>query len=133
MGLDGLADDVPHTHTRTEGTVGVLEHHLHLAPVVHQPLAIELRDVAPRKRDGASGGFLGGQDELRGGGLAAAGFPHQAQSLALVNGEADPIDRLDPTPPSAQEGATDREIFLETPHFQQRLTHVWSPRGAASI
>jgi len=41
-----------------------LKHHLDLAPVVHQPRAIELRQAASRKCNGASSGLLGGQDEL---------------------------------------------------------------------
>src|SRR5262249_52066562 len=103
-----------------------------LAPVVHQSLAIELRQVASRKCDGARSGLLSGQDELRGRRLAAAGLPHQAQSLAPVNGEAHPIDGLDPTSPSAQQRATDREVLLEATHFQQWFRHVWPPAGAAS-
>src|SRR5262249_30192054 len=101
-------------------------------PVVHQSLAIELRQVASRKRNGASSGLLGSQDELRGRRLAAAGLPHQAQGLALVNGEVHPIDGLDPTSSSAQQRTTDRVVLLEAAHFQQRFRHVWPPAGAAS-
>src|SRR6267142_1691118 len=117
MRLDRLADNVPHVHTRTQGAVGILEHHLDLAPVVHQPLAIELRQIASGKRNGASGGFLGGQDELRSGRLAAARLPYQAQGLALVDGEAHTIDRLDPALPSAQKRTTYCKVLLQLPYF----------------
>src|SRR5262249_32687231 len=110
----------------------MLKHYLDLAPIVHKSLAIELRQVASGKRNGACSGLLGGQDELRGRRLAAAGLPHQAQGLAPVNGEAHPIDGLDPTSPSAQQRTADREVLLEATHFQQRLRHVWPPGGAAS-
>src|SRR5712691_10115712 len=132
MGLDGLADNVPYVHARTQGAIGVLKYHLDLTPVVHQPLAIELRQVTSGKRNGASRRLLRSQDEFRCGGLAAARLPHQAQGLALVDGEAHPIDRLDPAPPSTQKRTTDRKILLEALHFQQRFRHVWPPGEVAS-
>src|SRR5438094_9452315 len=48
VGLNGLADNVPHAHARTQATVGILNHYLDLASVVYWSLAIEVRQVRPR-------------------------------------------------------------------------------------
>jgi hypothetical protein len=64
VGLDGLADDVPHAHARTERTIGILKYHLDLAPVIHQLPVTQSDNVTSLKGDGASGGLLGSQNEL---------------------------------------------------------------------
>src|SRR5262249_45012763 len=76
VGLDRFADDLSDTHARAEGAVGVLKHHLNLAPVVHQVLVSEIHDVTALELDDARCGLFGGEDEFGGGGLAAAGLSH---------------------------------------------------------
>ena len=100
--LDIIAKDsdfvfigLPHGHAGVQGTVGVLKHDLHILahgpqlPLVlgHQIHAVEL-DIAP-------GGLQKPEDRAGQGGLAAAGLPHQAQGLPLVDMEAHVIHCLD--------------------------------------
>src|SRR5690606_32950276 len=56
------------------------------------------------------------QDGHGGDGFAGTAFPHQRQGLALVEREADALDRLYGALAAAE---ADREIL----HFQQRCTH----------
>jgi hypothetical protein len=76
VGLDRFADDLSDTHARAKGAVGVLKHHLDLAPVVHQVLAGETHYIAAFELDGARRWLFGGEDKFGGGGLSAAGLPH---------------------------------------------------------
>src|SRR5262245_10401336 len=75
VSLDRFADDLSNTHARAQRAVGVLKHHLDLAPVVHQFLVREVHDVTALELDRARTGLFGGEDKFGGGGLAAAGLP----------------------------------------------------------
>jgi len=94
-----LADEVEQGHARVERGERILEDHLHLATKARssdsrsRPSSTTLPPVSrmkisPRSLDGS-------QDAPRGGGLAAAALPHQAQRLALVDVEVDAVDRAD--------------------------------------
>jgi hypothetical protein len=77
---------------------------------------VAIEDLAAGRVDGA-------QDAARGGGLAAARFADQAQRLALVQGEVDPVDGADMTDGALEEALGDGEEFLEAAHLEQRLFH----------
>src|SRR5262245_48765484 len=133
VGLDRLPDDLADAHAGAERAVGILKHHLDLAPVVHQVLVGEADDVTPLKLDRACRRLFGGEDELGGGGLAAAGFPHQAQRFTGVDGKANAVYRLHPAANLAEEKTPYWKVLLEIPDFEQRLTHAKSLGLQASI
>src|SRR2546426_2931663 len=133
VSFDGLGDDISHAHPGTERAIRVLEDHLHLAPVVSERRAGQLREVAPLELDGAGRRRFGGEHEFRGGRLAAPGLSDKTERLAGVDREADPIDGLDDAPPLAEQRAADGKVLFEVADFEQRLTHVPPPpRSAAS-
>src|SRR5262249_27719238 len=127
VGLDRLRDDVTDPHARTQRAERILEYDLHPAPVIHQLLAVELREVPALELDGATGRFLRGQDELRSGRLAAAGLPDEAKRLAARDGEADAVHGLDPAPRPAEQGVSNCEVLLEVSDFEQRRVHLVAP------
>ena len=110
--VDGLAHDVAHRHAGVQAGIGVLEHDLHLAAVrqhVHGRLFAEFRLAAfvqhrgsvlvvqrhisaVKQRfavieDTAFRRLVQAQQRAARGGFSAAGFAHQPQCLALVDGE----------------------------------------------
>ena len=114
----GLLDDLPHRHAGVQGAVGVLEHDLHI--LAHGPqLALVLgHQVHAVKLDAALGGLDEPQHRPGQGGLAAAGLPHQAQGLPLVEVEGDVVHRLD-VALGAEGPALDGEPLAHILHIQQ--------------
>ncbi len=91
--LPRLGHDVADRHARVQGGVRVLEDDLDVAAQPAQVLAGQARDVLALVEHLAGGGLLQGHDQLGDRRLAAAGLPHQAERLAGVQGEVDPVDR----------------------------------------
>ena len=110
--LDRLRDGV----AGVEGRVGVLEDDLHLLPLhtelllahLHEVLALEI-DLARRRLDQA-------QDAPARGALAAAGFAHDAERLALFDREGNVVHRV-------EHPLGRLEIFFQVSDFYHSLAH----------
>jgi hypothetical protein len=121
--LERVADDLPHPLAWVERRIGVLEDHLDLAAdraeaLPREPdqlLAAEL-DRARRRLEQLDDGSA----ERR---LAAAGLAHEAEGLALVEGEADVVDGLDARDLAVEEEpGLDREVLDEVLDLKERIT-----------
>ncbi len=102
-----LADDVQHLPARVEAGIRVLEDHLH-APAQGAQIGgrrLEHPRVLAVEEDCAAGGFVQAHQQPRHRALAAAGFTDQRQRLALVDAEADAVDRVHELPRLALEHA----------------------------
>ena len=55
LGLDRLADDLPHTQTRVQRTDGILKHDLDVPPPFQEFLSPEARDIFAFEQDAARG------------------------------------------------------------------------------
>ncbi len=112
----GLDDLVAHRVVRVQGGQRILEDHGHLAaaqlahlvrvdadqlPAAQPDLAADLRVLTLQTHDGQAGH-----------GLARAGLPDDAESLALVQAVGDPIDRLD-------QAVVGREVDAQIPDLKQ--------------
>jgi hypothetical protein len=124
--VEGLAHEVEQRHARIEGGERILEDHLHLPAERPQLLPAQSSHVdggaVPDAHVDLPGGRLDGpHDAARGGRLAAAALPHEAECLALVDVEVDAVDRADVTHRPLPEAAPDREELLQPLHPQERL------------
>ena len=116
----------PGAHPRVERRVGVLEDHLHVAPRrPHLAGRIGEHVVAPIAHF-ARGRLDQAQHAAAGRALAAAGFADQAERLALVDREADAVDRLHDGA-AAEQAAAAREMLGEVAHLDERLAHRVAP------
>ena len=118
--VDGFSHNVPNGHPGVQAGVGVLKDDLHLppvgqhiqggllacfgvaVPVQHRPALLVLegafaavKDHLTVVDDAAVGGLVQAEHGAAHGGLAAAGFPHQAQGLPLADKEGNVVHRLD--------------------------------------
>ena len=99
--LDDLRDLVAHPHNGVQGGHGILKDHGDLiAADLSQLAVLHLEQILPVEEDLSAADLGGGlgqkpQNGQGGGGLARAGLAHQTQGLALFDGEADAVDRLD--------------------------------------
>ncbi|MPM69170.1 hypothetical protein SDC9_116114 [bioreactor metagenome] len=113
--IDGLAHDIAHRHAGVQAGVGILEHDLHLPPVRKH---VHMGDVFPVVKNLAAGGFVEAQQGAARGGLAAAGFSHEAQGLALIDIEGHVVNSLD-DPFLKQPSAAHGEKLLQMLYFNQ--------------
>ena len=74
---------------RVQGGVGILEDHLQVPAQRPSMLPAGMADVVAFEGDAAGGHRSQSQDGPAQGGLAGAGLPHQAQSLALPDADVD--------------------------------------------
>ena len=88
-----LTYNVPDLHFRVEGSVGVLKYHLDILAVLTQGLAFQFGDVLPTIEDFSLAGRVQRHQKAHKGGLSAAGFSHQTQSLAFVEFQIDIVVR----------------------------------------
>ena len=118
--IQRFAHDVRHGHARVQRGIRILEHHRRLRAELLQVrfrldgLAI-VNDFARRRlvqlEDGAPNSRL-----------AAAGFAHQTERFALIDGEGHIIDRLQRL--GAEEAHVDVKVFFQSFDFQQWLVHL---------
>ena len=113
---DRLTDELADCLARVQRGEGVLEDHLHLLAQGAHFFAGIVGDVLTVEENTAGGRLNELEDGAPGGGLAAAGFAHDAEGLALLDGKADTVDRVE----LAGGGA---EIFGEVLHLENRFTH----------
>src|SRR5262249_31339141 len=119
-----LAHQVEERHAGIERRERILEDHLHLAterPQLRRSQLTELnhRAAADSHEDLAAGRLDGPQHTARGGRLAAAALPDQAERLSLVDVEVDAIDRAHVADGALEEALLDREELLEAGDAQQ--------------
>src|SRR5829696_199085 len=108
-----LGDDVAYDHTRVQGGLGVLKDHLHLAVESPALIALGLVDVLAPEEHLATRRLVKPDQHPSRGRLAAARFADQAERLALIDLERDPVDRLKVHP-------ADLEVLLEVFDLEQR-------------
>ena len=87
MDAQRLRHQSPHPLAGLQGPGGILEHRLELPPQRPQGLGGQGGQVLPVKEDLAFGGGQQAQQQPGQGGFPAAGFPHQGQSLPLVQAQ----------------------------------------------
>ncbi len=115
LGVDlvRLADDVADRHARVERGVRVLEDHLDVAADRLQGAAREAGDVLALVADLPAGGALQVDEHPGHRRLAAAGLADDAEGLALVQVEGDPVDRLDRADLAAEDDALGQREVLD--------------------
>src|SRR3712207_9583232 len=91
----GLGHDVEHRQPRVERRVRVLEDDLDVTAQRTHPLAPEPDDLPALETHRTLGGRLQVEDGPPGGGLPAAGLTDEAQHLAGVQVEVQPVDGTD--------------------------------------
>src|SRR3954447_267363 len=118
--LQRVTDDLPDPFAWVQRGVGVLEDHLHLPPQRSHLAAAEARDLPPFESDRAGGRLDQLQHRPAGGRLAAAGLADQAERLAALDPEADPVDRPHLVDFAVdQDSALDREVLDEVVDLEQ--------------
>ena len=124
--VDGLAHNVADGHAGVQGSIGVLEHDLHLTAVgqhVHRDLLLGIGQLAGVVDhltvidDAAVGGLVQAQQGTAGGGLTAAGLTYQTQRLALVDEKAHVVHSLDVAALLAEAACV--EVLLEVLDLNQ--------------
>ena len=86
---------LPHGLSRIQGSVWVLEDHLHAGPVGEHPLGGQVVDALPTVKDFPAVRRIKAHGGSGQGRLAAAAFTHHGKNLTGGNGKADVVDRLD--------------------------------------
>ena len=91
-----------------------------------QLFTVQLFQVDPAllgivEADLPSGGIQQAHDRAPGGGLTAAAFAHQAQGLAFIHEQVNPIDGLYRAHTALDEAALDREMLLQVFHIQKQF------------
>ena len=81
-------------HIAVERAVGVLKHHLHIAPQRAKLPVRQVRDVPPGKFDRARRRLDHAQERAQKRRFAAAGFARDAERLTLVHGDVYTVYRL---------------------------------------
>src|SRR5208282_6462279 len=115
-----LADDVADSEARVERGVGVLEHHLELAPVGPHLAARQRIDALAVDADLARGRVEQFEDRLARGRLAAPALADEAQGLTRADVEGDAVDRVDLPDGALQQPLFDREMLDEAANRKQR-------------
>ena len=88
MHFGGKGDGVFNRQAGVQGSVGILEHHLHLAAIILERYAAP-QIIAPNgfaiKDHLASAGVQQAHQQAGGGGFAAAAFAHNAQGFTFAH------------------------------------------------
>ena len=92
--IQPLGNDVRDRHAGVQAGVRVLVDDLHFLGEGHPLLFREVGGLLPLKQDTPFRGRVQADDSAPEGGFPAAGFPHQAQRLSLLNGKRDVVHRL---------------------------------------
>ena len=126
--LNRLGQRVVNGHARIQRGVGILEDHLEVRPRLTQFRALQLLQMLSRQHHRA----LGRRDELHDGaterGLAAAGFAHEAENLALVQRQGNAVHRAHRTnAPADEDPALHRKVGLHVAQFEESATHNFNP------
>ena len=125
LDVERLEDDVLGAHARIERCMRILEDDLHRAPGGAQLRWRQRRQVDAVELDAASRGLYEPQQQFGHGGLAAAGLAHQAQGLALADGERHAIHGTHFAHLARQQQALlDRVVLGQAVHHQQRWRHA---------
>ena len=98
--IQALGNDLRHGHAGVQGAVGVLKDHLH---VLFEGVAVlpgDSVDVLAPVEDLTIGLAVEADAHPAAGGLAAAGLPHHAQGLPLVDVEGDVVYGLEHAAPA---------------------------------
>src|SRR5262249_16791633 len=123
--LEDLADAL----ARVQGRVGVLEDHLHLAPVRTQLTARQRRDVVAPEADRPGGRRVQPHEQPSEGRLPATRLADGAERLAAPPVERDAVHRVDDVAAAAERRAARLEVLDEIPRLEQRVAHAllrWS-------
>jgi hypothetical protein len=116
-----LAQDRFDAHARIERAIGTLRDELDLRPQRPQRALGEGGEIGAVEQDAPGGRVYQPQQQLAGGGLAAATLADQAEGLAGGDGEADTIHRAHGAArPPAQEPAAQGEMLLQVLDTGQR-------------
>jgi hypothetical protein len=128
-----LADDGAGGKARVQRRVRILEHDLHIAPVLPHGGGRELGHVDAVENDAARGRLEQLEHHPADRGLAASGFPDEPQGLGAADREADAIDGLHGALAPQQQAAMHREVLDQVADLQaDRLAHATAPTRSAS-
>jgi hypothetical protein len=114
-----LTDDFSDREPWIERGVGILEHHLQVPPQWPQPAIIQARELGAVQLDAARGRLLQPHEQPGHRGLAAAGFPDQAEAPAGLEIQADAADRVHGGV-GAEPGAADPEVLRQVTYGEHR-------------
>ena len=117
-----LADDLAHGQAGGQGGEGILEDDLHLGAQGAHLLGGDVVDLLAVEEHLAAG-LVPGQAQYgaAGGGLAAAGFAHQAHGGAPLQVKGDAVHGLHPAHGLGHHASLDGEVFLQMVHHQDIL------------
>jgi hypothetical protein len=132
--LQRLADDLHHALARVERRERVLEHHLHLAPQRLELLALCGGDVVTVEAELPFGGVDQAHDGPRHRRLPAARLPHQADGLALGDGQGHVVHRVDPCHLAVHDEALlDRKEHLQVLDVDERPAVVGAHAASTPV
>jgi hypothetical protein len=118
--FERLGDDARHGLARVERAVGVLEHHLEIAPRGAQLGLGQRMQIATFEAHAARGGRVERHHEARDGRLARARFTDDAHALAGLHLEAHAVERLDGGRRAEELFSRQRVVAHEIGDLQQR-------------
>ena len=119
MDLQRLGNQAADGHPRIQTGVRILKDHLHLAPHLADVFTAEPGQLLAEQPDAAGGRFEELEDGASGRALAATGLAHQAERLALLDRERDPVDSAQRADLAPKHSLHDREVHLEVIDAEQ--------------
>ena len=119
LGLQGLGDDALHGVVWVQRAIGVLEHHLKVAPRVAQLGGGQAVQVAAQQVHRAAGGRVERHHQPGQRGFARARFTHDAQAAARRHGEIHALQRLHLLRRLKKVRARQRVVAHQLRHLQQ--------------
>ena len=112
VGDQRFSDDVEHRKPGIQRRHRILKHHLQFGPQLATGGCVEGCDVVAENLDGTGLGCGELENLAQRRRFARTGFADDAQSAALLQGEADPVDRTNFTDPPAQNHAFGQWVGL---------------------
>ena len=128
-----FGNQIAHPPARIQRGIGILEHHLHLAPKGSKLPQAELRYVLAVEKDLARGDLIEPHEAAPERRFAAARFSDEAKGLARVDLERDTIDGIDGPALPLEQAVADQEMLLHLDRLDQRaagLGRFAGPVGA---
>src|SRR5579859_439640 len=120
--VERLRDDLTNCKARIERAKRILEDHLHVRALAPKLSWVDLGEVHPVEDHRADCRLDDLQDRAAKGGFPAAALAHQAERLAMLNGEVHSIYRLHRGDGATQQTAADGKVNLHPADLYQGVT-----------
>ena len=122
MDDERFLDNLPRPHAWIERRVGILEDDLHVAPRLSHPPSGERQDILAAEPHRSRRGLDEPKDATSRGRFPASRLADQSERLALLDAEADVVDRGHRRASPEQASAAD-EMLHEMGDFKKRGRH----------